>query len=1404
MRKLLVLSFVFVFLTLTNCFCPVAANSESGIYVPDQLSGWVEWVKEKHPEWNCARAGSEQICVWPGSVKYAISKQSLNFGVRVVLDRRGLVPLPFSQSFRPTNVTVTDLAGSNVAAQIIRSNQTLGVKLEPGQYKITGQVSFQEIPPEIPVPQEYGWVDVEFDKNLPAFTIVRNNSSIILQQPVLENKIDTVNLTVVRQLVDGLPLLLNTKIRLGVSGRARPMNLGRILPEKFVPIDASASLPYHLSAEGELALQLRGGEFEVNILSAAQQPADEFILAAPSQSEWPKEEVWSFKADAKFRSVEVNGGNSVQPEITQLPSEWHTGASYSFTPGSTVKLKELRRGELTPPPNAISLTREFWPNLKSNGYTVLDKFSGAFYRGTRINSLAENKLGRATIDDSPILITNDKESKLLGVEIRQTNLQLEAVSKVESSSKFSAVGWDQTVNRLKWRLNLPPLWRLIYVSGGQAPGSWFESWSLLHIFAGIVLVVATRLLFGNIVALLLVVALPLNHQEFLAPRMLFIHLVLLFGWKRLLGNDKSFWLTLCNSLVYVTFAALGLQALAFSKLQLTQLLFPQLESGTRFITALQFLISSLESSLIAWPLMLVVIAAVLLAVRFVQKSKGIPSLIGRLLLVFVLAAFALIPARIAIEVAFSVLNPVQMESSLQESDFEQYESVEKSYSRSISKPSSKLKMNLSGKDEEVAAQNVFSWSNKALQSGPALPTWHWKTQTILIDGPVEPSHKINLFVVGELGNRLFSGLRAILIMLALLLVGRVIFKGVKFPTAQVAAAFLLFIVPRCSQAEFPNATMLKDLESQLTSKMCDSDQCATILSSQLDLGNNKFELRMQVSADGPAAVTLPGPIDALAPQEVLVDDTETNALRRSASNFLQLRVSSGVHRVVARGKLPLVEAFSVKFPTEPVSIGVTASDWLVEGLQPAGTAPDGLRFTLRSNSKSASNLDVRQKKSELANWYYVTRELLISEQPKLFYTVRRLGSVRAATHFKLPLQPNERITSGDVNVDENNVLINFDAGQEQIHFKGVIPFSTELKLSSIPTPLLSEEWRVICSPIFSCSISGIQPTATTQSGQAASVFHPYSGENLLIAVTNLDGLAGASLTIDSATHEVHWGNPLIEASLVSKVRVTQPEAVTFTIPEKATLNSVVVDNISGGYTTEKSKISVLLNPGNHTLSATYQMPSENFVQNSAPPITYSHPLNNISIKLVPPNDRWLIWTGGGSWGPSVLFWSKLLIVIGICLMLQRFSLIPVSARGAVFLGIGVTTLPFLYMTPIFVWLVTLQWPGKLSRLLQPLPRAVRVSVVILLGLLSTYYFYRIVEIGLVLAPPMLVVGNQSSIYGLRWYFDYVNNSLPTPWFITLPLWCWRVFALAWATWLVIAMLDWSKRSVNLVRLVREK
>lgn len=1395
---------------------PDLANKglEEGIYIPEGLSPWVIWVKENNPDWNCARNNNSYECTWPGTLTYILRQSGADFTLSVEMLKKGLIPLPSSAALYPREVTVLNQKGEVLTAALSLNAGLLWVKLPVGQFQIKGSFVWNSLPLELPIPNSYGLADITLPQELNDLKARRGSQSLRLEKREESRDTESLTLTVMRKIVDGSPLTIDTLLRIKVSGRSRSLQIPALLPAGAQAVTLQSPLPAQLTAEGTLALQLLPGEYDIHILALMQQPVTSISAPEVSLEAWPKEEVWSWQSDMNLRSVELAGGQPLNADITQLPSDWKQGAVYVMSAAASLKLNETRRGEQSLAANNISLNREIWLDLDGSGSTVLDNFSGILNQDFRINALPSLQVGRATVNGSPALVTLDPKNQTPGVEFRSQALNMEAVSRLSDSRSIDATGWNVAVDKLGMRINIPPSWELLYVAGAtKVIGSWVDSWTLLQVFISILLVLGSYKLFGKIVAIVLSISMLLNHAEFLAPQMLFIHLLLLTSWRMLTDSQGSIWRTLSQSLLVMTFCTWALQSLAFAKLQFTETLFPQLEAGTRHRTILQELVLSLEGSLLVWPILLVCLALIILAIRSVMRATSVMKIIFRVFIYSIGLVVLISLVNSFFEATeYSRVESTQITQSGAGS-FEHYSldstlPMEKGFAGDVAESKSPLRsLGKSKKGEDF--RSTFSYQGKNLLSGPALPAWRWHSFDIAISSPVNPGHKINFYLLSPEVSRLLSAIRTALSMILVILVFKALgfsiekMKSLVGDSKQAVTSILIFFTiclshPTLSFGQNPNQDLLNELQSKLEKRLCSQTECTLIESAKFSISESTFKLTLEVLSDGISSVKIPGPIEVLSPEKIKLNSHPAIAMRRNESGFLILKTNAGKNIIEMEGKLPDPQAFSVQFSQKALYSSIDASLWFVEGLSASGLVQDNLRF-IRQSSKEDPKQQVQSGIKDLNSWVQVQRNISIGDQISLHTTVERLGSFDKEAHIQFALIPNEQVTSGSVIVQNSEVVLSFSPGVQQQSFSSLLPFSSELKLVAKPQARVAEQWVLSCQPFISCEFSGLQPTASTLNSARAFLWLPFPSEEVAVYISVLAGLKGDFITVDQLRHDIRWGANIQEGSLTASVRATQQTTFKFSAPADSEIRAVTLNGQSGQSTESGSESSVILSPGTHSVNLSYSKPWIPQFKEQAPAAAVNASVSNFTVTISPSADRWILWTGGMAWGPCVVFWAKMIIVICLCIFLLKLSLIPGSIVSTIFLGVGLTTLPLWLIIVPLTWLASLVLLPKIGMKFLFVPRWLRMSGFLSLSILAVLVWYGIVKTGLVLAPPMLIAGNGSTASSLNWYVDHVSSALPTPYIISLPIWSYRVLALIWSTWLVLALFSWLRSCVEIAR-----
>jgi hypothetical protein len=214
-------------------------------------------------------------------------------------------------------------------------------------------------------------------------------------------------------------------------------------------------------------------------------------------------------------------------------------------------------------------------------------------------------------------------------------------------------------------------------------------------------------------------------------------------------------------------------------------------------------------------------------------------------------------------------------------------------------------------------------------------------------------------------------------------------------------------------------------------------------------------------------------------------------------------------------------------------------------------------------------------------------------------------------------------------------------------------------------------------------------------------------------------------------------------------------------------------------------------PGEQQFAVNWQQPWTGAVFSRLPGVDVGSGAYNVSVSTSVPQKRWLLWAAGPQWGPAVLFWGGLVVVLLFGFIVGCAGAPPLSTAEWIFLGLGTATLhPVILLAPV-VWSVLLE-----RRRAHPYQDArwfngaqvflVLASLVVILLLFASLYC------GLIVDPDMGVAGEGSSNRFLRWYVDRTPSLLPTPMVVSLPMWVYRTFMLVWSTWLVFLVLRWLR------------
>jgi hypothetical protein len=215
----------------------------------------------------------------------------------------------------------------------------------------------------------------------------------------------------------------------------------------------------------------------------------------------------------------------------------------------------------------------------------------------------------------------------------------------------------------------------------------------------------------------------------------------------------------------------------------------------------------------------------------------------------------------------------------------------------------------------------------------------------------------------------------------------------------------------------------------------------------------------------------------------------------------------------------------------------------------------------------------------------------------------------------------------------------------------------------------------------------------------------------------------------------------------------------------------------------------VLAPGTHELRVGWQAPEGIQALFVTPNVRFGAELINAEVSVHLPDGRWLLAAGGPGWGPAILFWGHLVLILLLAPVLGRLPRSPLRVWQWALLGLGLTQVPLLVAGIVFGWFFVMAFLD-LERPESPFWFNVRQLLLLLFTLGFLVCLFAAVYDSLLETPHMEVAGSGSSERLLHWYLDRTADALPVVWVLNLSLWVWRGVMLLWALWLAHSLLRW--------------
>ncbi len=704
------------------------------------------------------------------------------------------------------------------------------------------------------------------------------------------------------------------------------------------------------------------------------------------------------------------------------------------------------------------------------------------------------------------------------------------------------------------------------------------------------------------------------------------------------------------------------------------------------------------------------------------------------------------------------------------------------------------------KEKQQPSQMQFD-TNAKVQSGPGVPARKWRTVHLGWNGPVEKELTMQFILVSPLLNLILAVVKVAAIflltffMLDLRKGGNILFFQLP-GTRKTAVAATLFAVmvaagttPQTSYASYPSEEMLNELEKRLLEPHRCAPNCADIAEMRLDLQETNCSVVLTTMALADCAIQVPSGKGVFW-RTASVDGMAAPLVVRNRTFWMP--IPEGQHQVTLEGRVnrATVDFELIHKPHKVLFSG--HEQWTIQGLD-ANLVPQGrLQCTRREKHQEQSGFAA----TTLPPLMQVERTLNLGLEWTVETVITRMSPTGSAVFLKIPLLEGESVINPEFQVEKNMVAVSFAANERRKSYRSLFKKQETLSLLAPATTKYYETWRLNASPVWHIESEGIAPILHHGSGDSwQPEWQPWPKEQISLTITRPQGVPGPTKTIDSSILTINPGLRSTTMHLSLRIRSTRGNQQHITLPEDAIVQRVQVNGIEQPIKKEHS-ILVPLTPGIQQIEIAWRTSQGITSVFTVPQIDVGNESVNADITINVGN-RWIWFVKGPQMGPAILFYSEILIILLVAILLGRSQLTPLRSIHWLLLGFGLCQSGLIPCLIIVVWFLALKLRKEKGHLLTRASFNASQFLLILLTLVATGALAFALQNGLLGHPDMLISGNNSNSAVLHWYQARITETaLPQPTVVSIPIMAYRVTMLLWALWMAFYLLRWVKWGWN--------
>ncbi|MBO8086780.1 MAG: hypothetical protein J7D61_12140 [Marichromatium sp.] len=1347
--------------------------------VPAELQAWVPWaLRDQAAALGCtpalaAGAALDPVCAWPGPLVLSIEREAMSFRQPWTLLERGWLPLPGQRGAWPTEVT---LDGAPATVVDRDGRPFLFLDGPRASARVEGEIAWLRRPTQLSIPEQVGVVLAADGTPLR----LDDNGDLWLQRPREATPAapqDSLSIKVFRRFTDGNPMVVVTRLLISVTGRERSLTFADFLPEGFVPHQVESALPVGIDQAGRLEIQVGQGSHSVDVLAHATGDILSIPVPDVAGEGWPGRELWSFQVVPALRSLGFTGLDQIDPSQTEIPEPWRGDRAFLAEAGKAGSLDVQLLADIGSGVGRVDLRREAWLDFSGRGLTFRDSITGELFAPGRFSSPLD--IGRLELNGTPWVLSeiaaDDAAASLDGIEVPAGRLALTAEGRLETDPEQSGTfplrlasnGWvaeSAVFDSVNTTINLPAGWLAVAAFGtDNLPRTWLTKWNLLDLFLLILVAALFVKALGLWAGVLWVIVGALTWQLPFGGGSLWIAVILLGILTRAcyqrdiprLGN-------LVGGIAAALFVVLAVFVASYTVYAVKTSLFPQLDRN--FANRYDAALSSPNR-----------------AMGLAEAEMAMPS-----------------------------SAPMRGKAAA---------------------PSDYL-----GLDQDGGRLQVIVDAEAKIGTGPGLPTWRGNQTTLAWQVPNVPDafESASLYLLTPMmfgAAKLIGAGGLIVLLVALAFRGyrtyrdRPVASDEEAMTLDVGAArssspavALIAVAVLSSPALFvsdealaqsvgyPSDTLIEELRSHvLRSPEC-APNCASsgdmrvVISRAEDQQGWTLRLLLDVSALHETAYPLPARRSEWQPRAVLLDGETTPVRADGASRIRYVRMPAGRHSLELSGAIP-PGGLTLTLNAPPQRIRVEAPDvWRVDGVSALGLSNGSLSIAPRQRAEAgdASAPDT----AGLEPFTRVLRTISFGPKWTVSTRVQRLSSSSDSAVVLVPLLDGERVVSSGLSVRDGRIEIPFRAGQTERRWTSELEFADRIRLESPGGGAFSETWTIAESPLWRVEAVEDEGVATLQQG-ALRTWRPWPGQRIELNVTRPKPVPAATMTVRASTLTVMPRAKGSRYTLEVSIQSSQGDVLPIRLAAGSRFEALEVDG-SRRHVRETAledgrvELQVPIDPGLHRVLVSWDSAAAIATRYRVAPVELGvTAATNLSVKVMPAEDRWVVWTAGPSMGPAVTFWALLIAVVVAALVFGAIRGIPLKRLDWFVLLVGLTQ-SLLAAVVVVVWVLAFHARGWLS----PKASAWRHNLVqLVLALLTVAAFATLLDSipsSLLGQPEMHIAGNGSSADALQWYQDRVEGeawvALPQPELISAWVIVYRALMLLWALLvvrLVVRLASWA-------------